>query len=182
MSTYELLRHCAPTLANVKIGSLFSVKCPSLFLLQRSIAVKSKDLQKKGVYIQVLKVKNAMALIYVYRKKQLETLLQQEEIQSFLQGYGYESFGVEEVLQRLESQLRDQDFPHQIGVFLGYPLEDIRGFILHGGKNCYCTGVWKVYHEPERAIKTFQKYKKCVTVYLKRYAEGADMNRLTVAG
>ena len=42
-------------------------------------------------------------------------------------------------------------FPHEIGVFLGYPLEDVKGFIENKGKNFLYSGYWKVYSDVERA-------------------------------
>ena len=50
-------------------------------------------------------------------------------------------------------------FPHEIGVFLGYPLEDVKGFIDNKGKNCESCGVWKVYCNREEKDKLFQKLK-----------------------
>lgn len=182
MTHYDLLRHCAPTLANVKVGSLFTVKYDDLSVLQEKISEYNRFFLEKGVCVVLLRAKEQVGLIYVYRGNQLEKLLQNGDIQSFLQEYGYADLEVGAVLAELELQLQKQEFPHHIGVFLGYPLADIRGFIEHGGKNCHCTGVWKVYHDPESAIKKFHLYKKCVKIYLEQYAKGVDMNRLTVAG
>lgn len=43
-------------------------------------------------------------------------------------------------------------FPHEIGLFLGYPTEDVRGFIRYGGSKALCSGYWKVYENP--SVKT----------------------------
>ncbi len=182
MSNYDLLFYCAPTLASVKLGSLFTVKYDSVPQLELKIKEKNQLLEGKGVYIRILKWMERTALIYVYRESQLKTSLKSEEIRDFLREFGYEDFSLEMVLKKLEEDLLDKDFPHHIGVFLGYPLADIRGFIQHRGKNCCCTGVWKVYHDQKQAEKTFSQYKKCVKVYLERYAQGVDFNRLIVAG
>ena len=80
-------------------------------------------------------------------------------------------------------RMREQDeFPHEIGLFLGYPPEDVRGFIENGARGCKCVGCWKVYGDAETARETFAKYKKCTDVYRARYAEGRSVERLTVAG
>ena len=55
-------------------------------------------------------------------------------------------------LQRFEA------FPHEIGLFLSYPPEDVRGFIEHKGHESKCDGCWKVYGDAERAKKTFRTY------------------------
>ena len=60
-----------------------------------------------------------------------------------------------------------ESYPHEMGIFLGYPLEDVRGFILHEGKDSRYTGYWKVYGDVEQAKQTFQAYdnaKECAVV------------------
>ncbi len=181
MSNQEILLHCAPTLANVKIGSLFTIAYTQVSKLEKHIQEKNAIFNKKGVSVRVLKHGNGKALIYIFREKQLEQLLQNPEIQEFLREFHYESFTLEAGLEKLKQHLQNPSFPHEIGVFLGYPLEDIRGFIKHQGKNFKHSGCWKVYHDTEKALMLFQRYKKCVAIYLDRYAQGFDMNRLTVA-
>ena len=72
------------------------------------------------------------------------------------------------------------DFPHEIGLFLSYPPEDVKGFLEH--RPCKCVGCWKVYENEEAAKKTFAKYKACTRVYCRQLASGIDIERLTVAG
>ena len=73
------------------------------------------------------------------------------------------------------------DFPHEIGIFLGYPLGDVIGFIQNLGKNCKCTGCWKVYCDECSAKKTFDKFKKCTEVYTRLWSQGRTVLQLTVA-
>lgn len=181
MSDQEFLFHCAPTLANVKIGNLFTLHTGDSGDLRRWLLEKSRILRGKGVHIRLLKLEGRRCLVYVYRKKQLEKVLSTPEVQRFLREFQYEKFGLGEALASLSKHLDQQEFPHEIGVFLGYPLEDIQGFITHRGKNFQHTGCWKVYHNPEKALKTFAKYKKCVKIYLEKHEQGFDMSRLVVA-
>jgi hypothetical protein len=55
----------------------------------------------------------------------------------------------------------DQGFPHEIGFFLGYPPDDVLGFIRQKGKNYKYRGLWKVYGDVNRAINLFQRYENC---------------------
>jgi hypothetical protein len=48
-----------------------------------------------------------------------------------------------------------------VGLFLGYPLDDVLGFIRHEGHGYKLCGVWKVYGDPERAKKQFRQYELC---------------------
>ena len=72
------------------------------------------------------------------------------------------------------------EFPHEVGLFLSYPPEDVKGFLEH--KPCKCVGCWKVYENEEADKKTFAKYKACTRVYCRQLASGIDIERLTVAG
>ena len=74
------------------------------------------------------------------------------------------------------------EFPHEIGLFLGYPPEDVQGFITQGPDCCKCSGCWKVYGNEDQARKKFAQYKKCTQIYCRLWAAGSSVERLTVAG
>ena len=50
------------------------------------------------------------------------------------------------------------EFPHELGIFLGYPLADVKGFIEHNGKDFLYQGYWKVYENVEERKKMFSIY------------------------
>ena len=75
-------------------------------------------------------------------------------LRTFIKKYGYESTDPAYALERLRSRLAQrEDFPHEIGLFLGYPLGDVIGFIKNAGQNCKCVGCWKVYCNECEAIR-----------------------------
>ena len=85
-------------------------------------------------------------------------------------------------LERLRSRLAQrEDFPHEIGLFLGYPLGDVIGFIENAGKNSKCAGCWKVYCNECETMKLFEKFKKCTRIYTKLWRQGTSVEKLTVA-
>ena len=89
--------------------------------------------------------------------------------------------GFDRAIERLKDRLSGGQFPHEIGVFLDYPLADVKGFIENGGKNCKCCGCWKVYCDECGAKKTFSKYKKCREVYCRLWKSGCkSISQLTV--
>lgn len=51
------------------------------------------------------------------------------------------------------------EFPHEVGLFLSYPPEDVKGFIDHRANDFKCAGLWKVYGDEEkaRAVRKIQK-------------------------
>ena len=85
-------------------------------------------------------------------------------------------------IERLRMRLASGDgFPHEIGLFLGYPVEDVLGFIENAGQNCKCCGCWKVYCNECEAVRTFARYKKCRDIYKRLWQEGRSVLQLTVA-
>ena len=120
----------------------------------------------------VLRRQEHTALIYIYRHSLLSKELKKPGVAAFLAGYGYESTDVDACLNHLSQRVSlsaqgAESYPHEMGIFLGYPLEDVRGFILHEGKDSRYTGYWKVYGDVEQAKQTFQAYdnaKECAVV------------------
>lgn len=181
MLARELVTHGAPTLAHLKVGSLFNVSYDSLDTLTMEISMLNAELFPKGVTMAPLCWRDSKALIYLYRTAELSHQLSQPEVQSFLQGYGYACFTVQAVLQHLHIRLLCfPEFPHEIGVFLGYPLSDVEAFIRNGGQNCICCGCWKAYSNEQEAMRMFQRLRKCKDVYAKLFAQGFPLSRLTV--
>ena len=182
MPTEVIVRCCAPTLAGIKVGNLFSHRYTDAEDVVDTVKRQNRQLNPKGVYMELVKMADGFALVYVYRKRRLEELLAKQEIQEFLRPYGYHGQSVEENLVVLKERLQKDDFPHDIGIFLDYPVEDVKAFIANKGANCPLTGCWKAYHNVSEAERKFRSYKRCTEVYCQRYGEGVDIVRLTVAG
>ena len=174
-----IIRHCAPALAGLKTANLVSCKIQDAC---ECIMKNGKALAKKGIYMTILCEKNENALLYVYRNQRLYEDLNCREARDILIDFGYTSSDTDECIERLKARIQSNPcFPHEIGLFLGYPAPDVKGFIEHKGKDFKCMGYWKVYCNECEARKTFEKYKKCIDVYTRVYLEGASIEKLTVA-
>ena len=97
------------------------------------------------------------------------------------QGYGADQ-DCQGLLRQLSRRLcLEREFPHEIGVFLGYPLEDVVGFIENRGRNYTCCGCWKAYGDPEAARRRFDQYRRCTAVWKERFRRGAAITQLIAA-
>lgn len=183
MTEDYLVRHCAPTLAGLKTGSLFACPYATQDALLASIRQINRRLNRKGLRVLPLRFSEKRALIYMYRPRQLSADLADASAAALLRQQGYETNSCERCLVRLAQKLRTQtDFPHEIGLFLGYPPEDVRGFMENKAARCKCVGCWKVYGDEDAAKKKFAQYKKCTQVYCDLWAKGKEIERLAVAG
>ena len=176
MSEDLVIRHCSPTLAGIKTGNLFSCDCPCRKELTKALSGLNRKLVPRGIRILPLRVCGGRALIYVYRPHALESDLADQRVRELLLQYGYTPENLNACVLHLIYRLRTaKEFPHEIGIFLGYPLEDVDGFITHQGENCKLCGCWKVYGNVEQARRTFASYEKCRVFLCAKLSKGCNI-------
>ncbi|MBQ8894774.1 MAG: DUF3793 family protein [Clostridia bacterium] len=180
MSEELIIRHCSPTLAGMKTANMFSCPCENAEEMKEKLRFFNRILSKKGLRLLPLRLQKGRALIYLYRPAQLGRDLQHRDAFRLLQERGYCCRTPERCIFHLRQRLAEtEDFPHEIGLFLGYPPEDVEGFIQH--KSPTLSGPWKVYGDPLPAQKRFDQYKKCTAVYCAKWQKGRSLEKLTVA-
>ena len=183
MSEDLVIRHCSPTLAGIKTGSLFSCDCPCRKELTNALSCLNRKLVPKGIRILPLKVCKGRALIYVYRPHALQNDLADRRARELLLQYGYLPENLHACVIHLIHRLCSaEEFPHEIGLFLSYPPEDVLGFILNSACNHKCVGCWKVYGNEQEAKSIFEKYRLCSQIYFRQWKQGKSIEQLTVAG
>ena len=182
MLEVALVRYCAPTLAGLKSGSLFNYSYLSLDYLLERIKHWNERCWEKGVRMTILSSGRGKSLVYVYRADKLKQDWASPNISEFLESIGYDPRDPEQSIALLSRRTKEKGaFPHEIGLFLSYPFEDVIGFIENKGKNCKYCGCWKVYSDETACKKLFQKYKKCTSVYCDCFLRGVSILKLTVA-
>lgn len=147
---------CAPVLKGSKVANIMTVT-------REEFSQIGSLLYGTGILWRALDVKGDKIILYLYREKALRAYLNQEKVLAFLAQNGYEKAGLLKMLERLAMRLWQYDrgmceYPHEMGVFLGYPLEDVTGFMENDGKNYAYLGYWKVYHDVPGAIRMFERY------------------------
>ena len=147
----RIVRHCAPTLAGFKCGSMFRVNSDPHGILEQ-VSGLEYELSHRGLRIDFLVVDDEGCLLYVYRPKLLEARLRDREVRDFLAGYGYAANGCTSTLAELFDRFTHCPLmPPEVGIFLDYPIEDVRGYIENEGRCSRCIGCWKVYGDVEAA-------------------------------
>lgn len=179
----RVVEQCAPTLAGLKTGSLFSLRGFSPCSLISEICDLNRKFRSSGLLLIPLKKTDDFALLYLYRPNCLKQDLQDPLAARILNRFGYSSSDTTHCILHLCRRLREgSSFPHEIGLFLGYPPKDVEGFIWNPNCAFACKGCWKVYSEPDKAEKLFKRYRQCTACYLRRLKEGSSLERLLVSG
>lgn len=181
LSEEVLVRQCAPTLAGLKVGNIFSCIGETGPELIREIGALNRRLVPRGIRLIPIRKASRSTLIYVYRPAMLPAYVFKPEAQALLRRCGYIGSSADAYVVQLICRLASSEsFPHEIGLFLGYPAEDVKGFIEHHAEDCKCCGCWKVYGDADEAQKTFCKYRKCVQVYCECLRKGVPLEKLAV--
>ena len=147
--------HSAPAICGIKASNLVSINYSD------TVVSEIEELNKKypnfGFYI--LRCDGEKVLVLIYRKYRLKNELFKEDNIKFLSDLGYDTSSLDSLLYCLKERMNYSEFPHEIGVFLGYDLEDIKSFI--NKDICLYVGYWKVYSNVEEKKKIFNKYTRC---------------------
>lgn len=181
--SYELIiEQCSPTLAGIKTGSLFSVPNEDKKEFKENIKRLNSVLVPRGLRLIPVKQLKNRVLIYLYRPNRLKRDLENSLAENILLQKNYPTDNADRCVAELIKRLKSgEDFPHEVGLFLGYPAEDVNGFIKYGAKNAKYNGVWRVYGDCETAKKKFALYNKCTGLYKKAYSIHNSFNKLIVS-
>lgn len=116
-----------------------------------------------GLIGRVLVDRGASLLLLVYTPQLLEELLQRPSTQAMLHRAGYAQAGDPlAVLAELEKRCQGgEGFPHEIGIFLGYPLKDVAGFLGWVAIPFTVQGPWKIYGQPEKSLVLAATHRRC---------------------
>ena len=178
----RIVRFCAPVLTGIKTGGLFNTCELDPHTICKETVKARKRLRRFGIDIRLFFTGGKMPLVYVYRPDALARDLADPEVQAFMTPLGYSTFVVQSALVQLAKRLRKSDgFPHEIGLFLSYPLDDVKSFVEFGSRCCKFSGHWCVFHNEEQARKCFAAYDHSRAVCLARYRAGQPLEALTKA-
>lgn len=147
--------HSSPAICGIKASNLISIDYTD------SLYDEIEELNKEHpkLCFHILKRIENKVLVLVYRKNIFNKEIYREENISFLESLGYDTSSDKAMLKELGARLNKSNFPHEIGVFLGYDLSDIKAFIRK--EKCLYVGHWQVYSKIDEKKKIFNKYNRC---------------------
>ena len=169
----QLILQCAPFLKGIKIACILNIT-------EENSRELYEILEGTGIKFKILTRNHGKCLVLLYRRESFSRYLKRTDVREFLGSYGYEDVEPEKMLERLSKrvcQYSDGEicFPHEIGAFLDYPIDDVKCFIEKDGKDSLFSGYWKVYNNPGRAKMIFWAYDKAKTSAVNEYLIGKNI-------
>jgi hypothetical protein len=164
----------APVLREIKCGALINLCRHGEDLRAAWYETKDRLSQKLRLEFAEIKTSRRSVILYIFRRDLLVSRLSERDSAEFLKRLGYDCSHnfplgcIEDLVARFEWGI-----PHEVGIFLGYPLDDVIGFIKNGGRYEKISGYWKVYGNEQYALEKFGEYKNAETNAAMKMLEGA---------
>ena len=181
LSERWVVAHCSPTLAGLKTGSLFPLGAEPGEKTTKFLRALNQKGVPRGLCAVTVCTARGRALLYLYRPAKLWRDLSHPLAQRILRQKGYPINNVGQSVAYLAKRFaKSETFPHEVGLFLGYPPADVNGF-LTGSEAAKCIGTWKVYSDVPAALQRFALYEKCTALYCRAFERHASFDRLIVS-
>lgn len=172
----QLALQCAPLLTGIKISNMLIV----------NLKDKEKVIHLFGdssISFYILYMSDRKVVFLLYDTEKLIQYIHKVGIRKLMILLGYQDYDLISILKELAKRYQGymqnvRAFPHELGFLLGYPMEDVVGFIVNQGKNPIYTGYWKVYENPVDKLKLFEQYRMAKDMVIRLVAQGEGVQKL----
>lgn len=173
-----MIHYSAPTLCGIKPANLFSIK--KTVFSKKSFRRWQAIFGTHGISAIKTKISAETVIVLAYNTSLLEQLLNDTDTHSYLSEKGYKNCSnlaavVKTMIMRMKS---GEDFPHEVGVILGYPVKDVIAFEKHKGRKCKFCGCWKAYSDVENAKQCQCRYRMCSCMCKQLFDEGYTIHQI----
>ncbi|MGM9965025.1 MAG: DUF3793 family protein [Clostridium sp.] len=111
-------------------------------------------------------------------EKSMEKVLVNKRCINFLKFVGYPAdYQLNDYMDELVFRLQSEEFPHEIGVFLGYPLKDVLGFMGYGKNELVEVRNWRIYGDKEISYEVYNNFMRDKAI-MKEMIESMNINEL----
>ena len=142
-----LIYNASLVISGVKPSATITIKKGNENLYDKWIKYGISFLKEIDIqYINLRECSNAL-IILIYSEEKLSNYIFKEENKRFLRQLGYsEENDMREYLEILKRRYKEFNCPHELGIFLGFPLNDVKDFMNCKDKKCLSCGYWLVYN------------------------------------
>lgn len=173
----QIAIQCAPLLAGLKPSNLL--------IVPKGTEITLKELpQGTRIAWYCLSEYDGKQVYLLYKVNELMVYLTEKPVQELLRELGYEGGEMFSLLQRVSQKysahkkLREE-FPHELGLLLGYPAVDVKGFMEHAGKDFLYSGYWKVYDNVRETVSLFREFGRAKEYMVQLVGKGYSIADIT---
>ncbi|MCX7903408.1 MAG: DUF3793 family protein [Caloramator sp.] len=159
----QIVYYASPTIFSSKPSTIINFNNIDSSFYKMLPSIKAELQKNFRLYTYELFKESNRCLVLFYKKELLLNVFR-ENI-SFLSSFGYKyDMTLNQILNLLKEKYA-LSCPHEIGIFLGIPKEDVVAFMTNN-KNFKLCGYWKVYSDEEKAKRIFAEYDRAKNLAL----------------
>lgn len=201
---HALVQWCAPVLGGIKPSGMFNLglvqqvagPVPGCTVVaqgtreqaEAAVALADAELAERGVRLRLMAHRTGSSMVFAWRPDLLAAFIGRDPEATMLEVEGYDVSDVDACVSRLQSRVLSFDacprnpdgtdrFPHEVGFLLGYPLEDVLGFVTRRPQ-ALMRSWWNVYTDLPRAQRVFRTYDACTRLAQRRLAAGEEVRHI----
>ena len=130
-----------------------------------------------GLCVTMLYENQDTFALLIYDRRKMAAIFRCPVAVELLKAHGYpHAASLPHMLACLKTRFCECSFPHEIGIFLGYPPKDVCAFIQKNGREYLCCRYWKVYHDEQSAIETFRCIDEAKARAIKLLTQNVPLN------
>lgn len=172
----KIILECAPLIFGLRLANIINITRAEFVNLKKIFF--DSDLS----FYVISTTKDRLSLLF-YRKNNLSEYFSKPKTKELLEEFGYDTGDMYGMMYTFSLRYRKYinkkaDFPHEMGLFLGYPVEDVEGYINNDGKNSLAVGYWKVYEGVNEKIKLFEKFEEAKETLTYLVYKGMNINEI----
>lgn len=172
----QLALQCAPLLTGIKPSNLLTLR-------NHSEAEVKEVFCDTDITVQTLCRTRQQTVLILFREQELLNYLNRPGVREAMQMFGYRTLHLTDIFEKLcthyEKYMKDREsFPHELGLLLGYPVEDVVGFVENCGQNYLYSGYWKVYGNVQEAKETFARYLEAKEQLIRMVSAGMEITAI----
>lgn len=169
----QMALQCAPLITGLKVANLLII--PSV-----NECYVGSILDGTDIAYRKLAASGCKTTYFLYRESQLTAWLLRRDNRELLREAGYRGGILEDILDTVQMRYQayarnGEGFPHEIGVLLGYPAEDVKGFVVNRGKNFLYAGYWKVYGNLSETLNLFRRFDQAKETLIELISQGVGI-------
>lgn len=172
----KIILECAPLIFGLRLANIINITRAEFVNLKKIFF--DSDLS----FYVISTTKDRLSLLF-YRKNNLSEYFSKPKTKELLEEFGYDTGDMYGMMYTFSLRYRKYInkkayFPHEMGLFLGYPVEDVEGYINNDGKNSLAVGYWKVYEGVNEKIKLFEKFEEAKETLTYLVYKGMNINEI----
>ena len=136
---------------------------------------KQEIIQDIGLSFLEMKTTSMGKQVLFYAQEKLQVELAKENRACFLEELGYSrKLSLKGYLNVLMERFNSGKFPHEIGIFLGYPVKDVKGFMCKEAFPLDRRTRWRIFGDLSISLNLMRLYEKVETIFKEMLNNGQD--------